>query len=145
MSALFQLDQRRRPDLFIWNGELSENQLTRWVCSNGLTVNEELFDLWRRTGGGEMFESELILAPFGKGEAGEDVLGVNALHWARGLPRDLLIVHFGSSLTAVRALDGAWLVLASDDYRVIEIYPSFSSWYKSVIHDEFAWRYGLVP
>lgn len=93
MSDLFQRDQRLRPDLFIWNGPLSEGLLSRWLRDHGLAVNKELFELWRDTGGGEMFESELVLAPFSDRRSDEEVIAVNASHWTRGLPRDLLLVH----------------------------------------------------
>lgn len=140
---MFEKDQEIRPDLFQWNGPVSGEVLSQWLRRCGLRVPAELFELWRRTGGGDLFETEVILSPFAAQGSGADVEGENKLHWGRGLPAEFLLFHFGSALSAVRQADGAWLVLNPKTYQVLEEHSTFADWYEHVNHDEFATRYGL--
>lgn len=144
MNAVFEKDQKVRPELFQWNGPVSGVALSQWLKRCGLKVPTDLFDLWERAGGGDLFETEVILSPFAAQGSGAGVEGENKLHQERGLPADFLLFHFGSALSAVRQADGAWLVLNPENYQVLEEYASFADWYEHVIHDEFAARYGLT-
>lgn len=144
MNSLFLKDQTARPELFAWNGPLDEETLSQWINNSGVRANEELFRLWLKTGGGYMFESELILAPFGDPRMGEDVVSVNDIHRGEGLSHELLLVHIGSVLTALRIADGAWVVVEPSSYRIVAAYSSFDEWYERVIRSEFAERYGLL-
>lgn len=129
----------------MWNGAISNEQLNAWLRERRLELPDELLQLWRDTGGGELFESEVILGPFGDSRLGDDVDSVNEVHRGRGMDPRYLIVHVGSVLTAIRLADKKWVVLDQDTYEEIEEHDSFESWYRSVLRSEFADRYGLPP
>jgi hypothetical protein len=65
MNTLLEQDSSRRPELFVWNGSLSKERIEKWLEERQLKLPEDLVELWQETGGGELFESETILGPFG--------------------------------------------------------------------------------
>lgn len=144
MSRLLQQDQSRRPDLFVWNGPIRIARLDDWLRQRRLELPDDLLQFWQDTGGGEVFESECILGPFGDRQLGEDVDSVNDLHRGRGMDRQYLVVHVGTALTAIRLKDKKWVVLDLQTYAELEDYESFESWYAGVLRAEFAERYGLL-
>jgi len=117
--------------------------MNEWLQQHGLEIPDELLQFWQVTGGGELFETETILGPFGDRQLGDDVDSVNEFHRARGMDRRYLIVHVGSALTAIRLSDKKWVILDQDTYAEIEEYDSFEGWYERVLRAEFAERYGL--
>jgi hypothetical protein len=143
MNTLLQEDQSRRPELFAWNGPVARERLDEWARQRRLDLPDELLQFWQTTGGGELFESETILGPFGDPQLGDDVDSVNELHRGRGMDSRHLIVHVGSELTAIRLSDKRWVVLDQNTYAELDEYDSFESWYKRVLRAEFAVRYGL--
>src|SRR5215469_681556 len=84
-------DALKRPDLFHWFG-VAEAEFEAWLTALPLRVHPGLVGFWRRTGGGDLFESETLLGPLVKDE-GDNVLKLNEYHWSKGLPSDLLIFH----------------------------------------------------
>ena len=46
-------------------GEVQEPQLRRWLSENGLNLPEDFVAFLELTGGGDLFESETILGPYG--------------------------------------------------------------------------------
>ncbi len=143
MNALLQQDQSCRPELFVWNGPVARERLDEWLRQRGLELPDELLQFWQNTGGGELFETETILGPFGDRQLGDDVDSVNEFHYRRGMDRRYLIVHIGSVLTAIRLSDNTWVVLDQDTYAELEEYDSFENWYVRVLRTDFADRYGL--
>lgn len=136
-------DVARRPDLFIWNGAIPHDRLAAWLRERGWRVPPELERLWEETGGGEMFESEQILGPFGSALHGDDVEGVNRLAWERGLAPDYLVFHVGVDCSAVQQSNLRIVALKRSDFSVAATYPSLDSWYVDHVRREFAARYGL--
>ena len=47
------------------NGSIPKERLDEWLRQRDLEVPSELAELWQETGGGNLFESETILGPFG--------------------------------------------------------------------------------
>lgn len=140
MSNLLREDAKHRPDLFIWNGPIPAERLDQWLRQRQFCVPTDLTQLWLETGGGDFFESETILNPIGV--SGDDLDSVNEAYYQRGLPRDYLLVHVGTVLTAIRLHDQKWIVL-DESYDAREEYSSLDDWYASVLRSEFADRYGL--
>ena len=93
MLATIYEDARGHPKLFQWFG-VCESEPDPWLAALPLRVHPELVEFWKRTGGGDLFESETILGPLVEEES-DSVLKVNEYHWSRGLPRDMLIFHIG--------------------------------------------------
>lgn len=143
MSTLLKQDQSLRPEIFIWNGSITEEQLDEWLSVRQLKIPDDLAQLWRETGGGDLFEGETILGPFGDSSSGSDIDSVNESYRRRGLSREYLIVHIGSAMTAIRLRDGKWVTLDQDTYQETGEYNSLADWYQAVLHMEFAGRYGL--
>lgn len=143
MNSLLERDQASRPNLFAWRGPITRQALEQWTQQRRLRLPQDLLHLWCATGGGELFESETILGPFGDAALGDDVDSVNQLHRARGLSSDYLVVHVGSALTAIRLEDGHWVVLDPKTYSELSVFRTFNEWYRSILRAEFADRYGL--
>lgn len=74
------------------NGSIPKERLDEWFRQRDLEVPSELAELWQETGGGNLFESETILGPFGDVLTGDDVDSVNEVHRGRGLNRGYLIM-----------------------------------------------------
>jgi hypothetical protein len=137
-------DSIRRPELFAWNGPIAVADLDDWLNIRHLRVPDDLRELWQETGGGEMFESESILAPFGSEELGDDVDGVNRLHRDRGLPSGYLIFHVsGVGVSAVRLANQCFVLIDEDDYAERAEFESLEDWYDSMIRAEYVQTYGL--
>jgi hypothetical protein len=137
-------DFQIRPDLFHFIGPPLKTQLEAWVRNCGYSVPDDLLQLWSETGGGEIFESETILAPFTTRNLGDDVDSVNAFHQRRGMPPDNLIFHVGiGGLSVVSKGSGRYASLSEETYEERRQFSSLSDWYLSLVHAEYAARYGL--
>ena len=143
MSTTLERDESTRPDLFEWNGPIPASRLNEWLQQRGLDVPAELIELWQRTGGGELLESETLLGPFGDPQRGDDVDSSNEAHRRKGLRPGYLVVHVGYALTAIRLNDRKWVTLDPKTYEEAAEHASLDDWYTSVLHAEFADRYGL--
>src|SRR5690242_16457419 len=86
-SSDLERDAEKRPDLFRWHGPQPLERLLQWAKASG-AVPPDLLAFWSRTGGGEAFETETFLSPFGDPVVGDDVEGVTAFHREKGLPRE---------------------------------------------------------
>ncbi len=142
MSSRLANDEKIRPELFLWSGAISRQRIAEWLTERRLRIPDDLLSLWTRTGGGDLFETETIFAPF-SGDATNDVDMMNAFHRSRGLGAGYLVVHDGLALTAIRLDDGKWILLDRDDYRELWEYDSLEDWYVSLLRAEYAERYGL--
>jgi hypothetical protein len=137
-------DAKKRPDLFLWRGAIDHVRLDEWLQSRQLKVPPDLNFFWLQTGGGDFFESETVLGPFGHSNTADDVDTVNALHHRRGMPVDYLVFHTGASgLTAVSRSTGLYVQLNESRYLETGDFTSFESWYMDSIRSEFAHLYDL--
>jgi hypothetical protein len=143
MKATIHADSERQPGGFHWYGALDHGRLLRWMTERNLTVPADLLELWLTFGGGEMFETEEILAPFGGPEYALDFDGRNATHHECGLPDTLFVFHEGTWLSAVRRFAPHYVTLDPVTYVVTGEFGSLDHWYKSTVRNEFAERYRL--
>jgi len=111
------------------------------MAQRKISLPDDLVDLWHELGGGDLFESETILSPFGSSALGDDIQGVNELHFRQGLSPEYLLFHKGLYLSAVRLADGKYVALF-DSYVPFKEYSSLEDWY-SDLRSEYAALYGL--
>lgn len=140
-------DADRWPHLFQWFGAIPSNELECWLHRNRLLLSSELVELWRMTGGGDIFESETILRPTvssapNVGFVGDDIEGINASYFAKVNPQELYIFHQGSFLSAVRLSDQKFAALTVGGV-VERLFDSLDEWYLKTLRAEFGSRYGL--
>ena len=136
-------DSRTYPKIFFWNGLLASEQLSSWLRQNDFNISEELKCLWVSTGGGDFFESETILNPFGAPASGDDVMSINKFHWEKGMPRNYLVFHTGfAGLTAFDMETCSVVLLQNDTYKIKNSYRNLDAWYCG-IRREFAYKYGF--
>ena len=144
MNTLLQNDLSKRPDLFHFLGPIPSGQLDAWLSERQLAVPNDLRHFWCEAGGGELFESETILSPIGRGDLEDDVETVNQFHREKGMPADWLIFHMGiGGLSVVKIPSGAYASVRESSYEVQQTFASFSNWYANLIRREYASRYNL--
>lgn len=135
-----------RPDLFLWFGAV-EAEFEPWLTALPLHVHPGLVSFWRRTGGGDLFESETLLGPLAPDE-GDNVLTVSEFHWNKGLPRDLLVFHTGLCLSAssvdMRRHRNRLVVMKPESFEVTHWFDTFNGWYQHTLRSEYAERYALA-
>jgi len=68
MIDLILHDSAARPGVFFWFGALPTSQTKDWERENSICVPADLKTLWSLKGGGDLFESETILQPFGSAD-----------------------------------------------------------------------------
>ena len=145
MKVQIQEDQAKHPELFRFSGSITTAQLNGWLQERNLVVPDDLKRLWCETGGGEMFETETILSPFGQTNLADDLDSVNAFHRRKGLPSNYLIFHTGiGGLTVVKMPVGEYLSVREDSYEVQRTFASLADWYARLIRSEYASRYALT-
>ncbi|MFK8001053.1 MAG: hypothetical protein AB8H86_15765 [Polyangiales bacterium] len=137
MLKLFR-DASTRPELFVWNGAIDAQAFELWMLPL-CHAPFELIELWKQTGGGELFESETILGP-GAGELDSSLKERNDVLREEGLPDTYVVFHEGFFLSAFRP--GGLIVELNDRFQEIRRFVSFAAWY-GAIRAEFADRYGL--
>lgn len=139
-------DASTRPDLFNWFG-VAEAEFDVWLTALPLRVHPGLVSFWRRTGGGDCFESETLLGPLATG-AGDNVLEMNEFYWNEGLPRNLLLFHTGAWLSAssvdMRSHRNRLVILKPKTFEVAQRFDTFNAWYQNTLRSEYAERYGLT-
>jgi hypothetical protein len=140
-------DALARPNLFHWFG-IVESEFDIWLTALRLRIHPGLVGFWRRTGGGNLFESETVLGPL-VSDKSDNVLQFNEFHWNRGLSRDLLIFHTGFCLSAssvdMRRHRNRLVVFKPESYEVEQWHDTFNGWYQKTLRSEYAERYGLAP
>jgi len=137
-------DQRRRPDIFHFFGAIEPDRLISWLRERRFTIPDDLRQLWCETGGGDVFETETILGPFGRTDLADDVDSVNQFHWAKGMPAEWVIFHTGiGGLSVVQTASGNYASVREGSYEVQQSFASLADWYVSLIRPEYVSRYGL--
>ena len=137
-------DADAKPRLFRWNGRIDVDELVDWVGRRDWTIPPDLLEFWAATGGGEAFESEVFPKPL-VGKDDED--GVeHATTWrhSNGMLAGLIVFHEGLCYSAVRCQDQVYVSL-DEEARITGQYRSFGEWYRQVLREEYAERYGLAP
>jgi hypothetical protein len=139
-------DALARPDLFLWFG-VAEAEFEPWLTALPLRVHPGLVSFWRRTGGGDLFESETLLGPLAPDES-DNVLMVSESHWNKGLARDLLVFHTGLCLSAssvdMRRHRKRLVVMNAESFEITHRFDTFNGWYQHTLRSEYAERYGLT-
>lgn len=135
-------DEASRPDLFVWNGEITSEGLQAWADAHGVTIPRDLAVLWEVTGGGDFLETETLLNPLGPADDHDSVLCSTIGAWARGLPPSYWVFHSGSWLSVFPSGTGDFLILRPDDLAVRKAVRSVDEWYDE-LRKELARRYGL--
>jgi hypothetical protein len=140
-------DALARPDLFDWFG-VAETEFEQWLTVLRLRVHPGLVSFWRRTGGGDCFETETLLGPLATDE-GDNVLEMSEFYWNRGLSHDLLLFHSGMCLSAssvdMRRHRNRLVVFKPQTFEVVQWFDTFNAWYLNTLRSEYAQRYGLAP
>jgi hypothetical protein len=140
-------DALAHPLLFHWFG-VSGPDFEAWLTAFPLRIHPGLVEFWRRTGGGDFFESETILGPL-VADKSNNVLAQNEYHWSKGLSRKMLIFHIGLNVSASfvdqRRHRNRLVLLKPDSYDVEKSFDTFNAWYRENLRSEYAVRYGLQP
>lgn len=135
-------DSIKLPNCFIWYGAIKPEKLELWLKENGLKIPIDYFEFLCTTGGGDIFEGETILGPFGKAETGDDLIGTNYYNWKNGMPWDFLIFHIGLGISIIKKKDSNYCVL-DENYSVKKTFKNFDDWYINYLREEYADRYEL--
>lgn len=143
MMAALREDAKRRPELFDWEGPVSRAHLEPLLAERGWSLPADLVSLWEQTGGGEIFESETLLAPCGDIALGDNLFTFNDELRQQGLPEGYVVFHSGMTVSAVRLADGRYIELDVTDFHERAIFSSLEDWYLRLIRAEYAERYGL--
>ena len=134
-------DSRLRPDLFIWRGGLSPSAIKEWERQRSILTPNDLRDLWSTKGGGDLFESETILQPFGAPDS-DLIEPVSRLFWSRGLDIGFYVFHTGAWHSVFRKSDGALFSLDSSHLGQMASFQDLNEWYQA-LRAEYAERYAL--
>jgi hypothetical protein len=132
-------DLRVAPNAFDWRGSTEVARVRQWLESHGHAAPDDLVSLWAMTGGGDMFETEEILAPTGVGD--HDLEAVNRRLWDSGLSERLLVFHSGLHLTAIDP-NRRIIRIDPDSLEPTGSFSSLSAWYGD-LRREYARTYGL--
>jgi len=138
-------DAHVRPELFKWNGRMTAETLNAWLREHGwqAAVPSDLFELWKETGGGDVFETETILGPMGDAALGDDIVAANRELHSRGMPEQFLAYYVGVNIGAVDVSQMEYVELDGTDFRSIRRFVSFDDWYSMTLRSEYQVRYGL--
>ena len=137
-------DASSRPDLFVWNGPIEGEQLRRWLSENKFNVPEDFITFLELTGGGDLFESETILGPYGDVELGDDLL-YRCQHQpplGRHAGRICCISSRGSSFCDP-ASDQKYVTLTGSDFQEKGAFSSLEGRYVESLRKEYRELYGL--
>lgn len=143
MINLILKDSDLRPDLFDWRGGIPPSEIEIWERKQSLRVPEDIKQLWSAKGGGDLFESETILQPFGPDED-ELVLPTSKWFWGKGLDSDCYVFHEGLYVSTFRRTDDLLRSLNSPDFSEVGTFRTLDEWYFS-LRTEYGDRYGLTP
>jgi hypothetical protein len=105
-------------------------------------------ELWRVTGGGDVFETETIFRPTVPSAPNscfvqDGIEERNTGHASNGKPCGLYVFQQGAFLSAVRLADQKYVTLTTN-YAVEDAFSSLDEWYTRTLRAEFGERYGLT-
>lgn len=136
-------DARSRPELFDWEGPVDSVHLEKLLSEKAWKIPADLLNFWISTGGGEMFESEYVLAPCGSTYLGDNLFSYNEELRDRGLPVDYVVFHVGMAVSAIRQSDGCYVQLDPENFSEKASFSSLLDWYIRLIRSEYAKYYRL--
>jgi hypothetical protein len=143
MSTFF-TDALLRPRVFRWNGPIDRDRIEDWVREQGWDLPQDLIAFWAATGGGEVFDSELLLPPLPGPGIEDDVASRTRYYVSIGMLGSYVVFHEGAGwVSAIRLADRRYVQLDETHFREHGEHESLEAWYSSVIRAEFAERYGL--
>lgn len=147
LANRFQLlrDGTAHPTVFRWNGAIPWEKLREWLIAHRLALPYDFIVYLQSTGGGRLFESETLLAPFPLAVPGEDVLSVNRSFRSRGLPPDYLVFHLGLCASAIRLGVGRYVTLSAPPFTEAASFASLHAWYVETLRNRLGPRHGLAP
>jgi hypothetical protein len=143
MIDLILSDSQARPDIFLWRGALPSSLIIEWESRNSVTLPEDLKYLWSLKGGGDLFESETILQPFGALDEYDLVESVTQTFRTRGLSPEFWVFQTGLTDSVFRISDGAIFSLGAPNGSTLQPFADLNEWYKTTLRETFATRYGL--
>jgi|HubBroStandDraft_3_1064219.scaffolds.fasta_scaffold95599_3 hypothetical protein len=135
-------DSQLHPGVFFWSGALSTSAVEEWERKQSLFAPEDLKQLWSLKGGGDLFESETILQPFGTKEY-DLIEPVSSVFWGKGLSTDYCVFHTGRVESVFRKSDGALFSLGSPDISQMSQFEDLDEWYVRTLRSIYWERYGL--
>lgn len=143
-AATMLQDSRARPGVFFWNGAIERAELDAWLSQSGLKglIPDGVLAVWEATGGGDMFDSETILGPFGDVRLGDNVLAQRDWLRSRGLAENYIPIVDGIFFGAVDTDTGHIVELDRDTLEALQRIGTIEDWYK-VVRQEFGQAYGL--
>jgi len=145
MTLSVLLDSQRQPSAFNWSGPVATETLARWVAQHQRRfVPDELIVLWTKVGGGDLFESETILAPNAE-STGDDIDAENERLLSLGMSSCLLAFHVGLCVSAVDQATREIVQLDHESLAERCRFESFDEWYCLLLRAEYGSRYSLGP
>jgi hypothetical protein len=150
MNELLLQDASEHPEVFVWAGAINAGVVRAWIRDERLVVPLDLVELWERTGGGTMFESEELLVPVaGEERDGTDgavasIVSRTREYHARGLAGEYVLFSEGLFLSALRQPSGTIVTLDPRSLKETDQFPSLDEWYRRTLREQFAWRYRLT-
>jgi hypothetical protein len=140
-------DAAQHPRAFCWFGAIPKYEIDEWVQHTGLTLPQDLIELWKTTGGGDVFETETILRPTvpsvpNSAFVEDDIESRNVRHNAEGKPEELFVFQEGAFLSAVHLKDHRFVTL-TNSYAVRDVFDTLDEWYTNTLRAEFGHRYSL--
>jgi hypothetical protein len=143
MIDLLLRDSHLRPDIFLWSGPLPISEIEKWEREQSLSAPEDLKRLWSLKGGGDLFDTETILQPFGAPE--HDLIGpASQPFWEKGLSTEYCVFHTGLNDSVFRKSDGALFTLKSDPGGMSQ-FKDLDEWYRVAVREVYAKGYALAP
>jgi hypothetical protein len=133
------------PKIFFLQGALLDASIPAEIC--GMQPPDDLVAFWRRFGGGELFESEMILLPTIRDTAvltamiGDDV---DVTAFQRTARPNLQGAVFHTGCRTSTFLSGNVFLVFDESDKLIYSFNDLDSWYAAVPRKEFAERYGLT-
>ena len=143
MTSRILIDAAARPDLFFWNGPISDSVLHAWLAQQKYVLPDDLFAFLAATGGGDAFETETFLGPYGHADLGDDLVGANQALRSEGMPEGLLAFHRGLVVSALELKSSAYITLESRRFTPELRFGSFEEWYAGTLRSWYGKRYGL--
>ena len=140
-------DAQQRPELFEWFGSIPGREIEDWLLRTQLPIPSDLVELWKITGGGDVFESETFLRPTVPSVPKpnfivDDIESFNLDLTAKGKPGELYVFQQGCFLSAIQLQNQKFMTLTKN-YGVEREFHSLDEWYNQTLRAEFAARYRI--
>jgi hypothetical protein len=142
-------DAQLCPKGFTWFGGIDRQEIELWLESAGLSAPSDVIELWRLTGGGDLFDdSETIFRPTSISSAmhfflaGDDVDSATAWRNEKGMPNGYLAFHNGLTLSVIRQ-SGPKIVTLDERFHETGEFSGVDDWYLRTLRACYAELYGL--